>query len=145
MKSFREFLYEMAFSRSDAENKISFMAPETVEHICKIIADPNHTSSNHWKTEVYNWCNKASNIKIKKNKKPSKNDIIDWLFDTSIDDTQKNKFKNNIEGIIKIYGMKTKYNDKMWNQYLSVRDQLADIICDDSINLKKVFEIFENM
>ena len=142
MKNFKDFLFELAFSRNVAEDKISGYSYELNNHICKTIIDPNNISFKHWIKEIYNFCLIVSRIKLKNSKSTKKTDILNWLFETSIN--SEKQFKDMVEGIIWEYNIKTKYNDEMWDKYTEIRNEIIELIVNDNVNHNNVINLFKN-
>ena len=143
MKNFKNFLFELAFSRNVAEDKISGYSYELNNHICKIIIDPNNISIKHWVKEIYNFCLIVSRIKLKNSKSVKEKDILNWLFETSID--SEKQFKDMVEGIIWEYDLDAKYNDKMWSQYTKIKNEIIKLIADDNINHVNIINLFKKL
>lgn len=50
-------------------------------HACKIMANPNNASVNHWVEEMFNLCEWMQDIKIKPNNKPIPRSLINEFLD----------------------------------------------------------------
>ena len=125
MKSFKDFLFEMAFSKNKVEETISSMSLETVKHICKILASTNDTNKKHWIKEVYNYTLKSSRMKIKpKNKIPSYEQIKNWLFETSVE--SESDFKSIFNGVCWEENIETIYNSNIYKRYTEIQDKISN-------------------
>jgi hypothetical protein len=57
-------LFEMAYKRKFATDKIRELAPNIAEHLVKVLAF-NDEAKNHWITEINTWVRKINNITLK--------------------------------------------------------------------------------
>lgn len=142
MMSFKDFLYEMAFSKSKVEETISGLSLEMVKHICKVLASPKNINKTHWVKEIYNYALKSSRMKIKpKNKIPSYEQIKSWLFETSADNKQE--FEPIFTGILWTENINCKYNiDDIYEQYNDIVDKLSKLISSGNIKHTDIVNIF---
>jgi hypothetical protein len=74
-------LFEMAFDRKTAKNKITDLSPLIFEHLLKLFVFNYPQGRDHWITELNGWFKSINKIYLKStNKKPSGTDIYTWLI-----------------------------------------------------------------
>lgn len=89
-------LFEMAFARKDAINKIRNLQSQIAKHIVKIVYyDAPEETKLHWKSEVDNWLSIIDQIKLKGGKKLSGDIYYKLLFDEPLGEL------TDIQGMVK--------------------------------------------
>jgi len=78
-------IFEMAFHRQIAKNKVTDLSPQIFKHLLKIWVLEYPNDSNHWRKEINTWFYYINDIRLKpNNKKPSKQELYHWLiFDSA--------------------------------------------------------------
>ena len=97
MLSSNNYIKAMSWNRNRALSKLSSMSDTFVKHILKcVIYSDNMRDYNHWIQEISNYLEVANDIELKpRNKKPSKSDYEDTLFD-ALGNTRKDA-RNNLK------------------------------------------------
>ena len=74
-------LNEMAMSRRDAINKCLDLSKPFIEHFHRLFNDTNEDTRNHHLSEMQNWYDQVSKIKLTKtNKYLNEKNLYDWFF-----------------------------------------------------------------
>ena len=77
----KQYLAEMALSRSDAIDKCMSNGNKFIEHFKKLYQEPNAQVVNHWCNEMQGWYNEIKGLKFKYNNKTLLDENIrDWFF-----------------------------------------------------------------
>jgi hypothetical protein len=125
-------LFEMAFDRQTAKNKVVDLSPQIFDHLLKIWVLDSPQSSQHWRNEIDNWLGQIDKIYLKSSKKkPSSEDLYNWLiFDSApyyseeyISKTIGKWVRGNYKGI----NIRDHNADVVLNQILSV----IQLVCTD--------------
>ncbi len=69
MKTFEEFLYEMAFDRNKAEERITGLGCPIVMHLIKVVRYNDPLNNRKHIVDIQNWLIQVSSVQLKKNKK----------------------------------------------------------------------------
>lgn len=120
-------LFEMAFSRKLARDRITSLSPEIFEHLVKLYVFESPENQNHWISEINAWLNQINRIYLKpSNKKPSWQTIYNWM----VFDAPPHYDQAYILGLVQNWTE---------NQYrtLPVRDHEPDLV------LNEIFRILE--
>jgi hypothetical protein len=130
-------LFEMAFDRQTAKNKVIDLSPQIFDHLLKIWVLDIPQSSQHWRREIDAWLGQIDKIYLKLSKrKPPAKDLYDWLiFDSAphyseeyIDKTIGKWSRGNYKGVnVREYDASV-----VLNQILSVIDKVCTDISKDN-------------
>lgn len=123
-------LFEMAFDRQTAKNKVTSLSPLIFDHLLKLWVLNSPQTANHWYSEIDSWLNQIDNIYLKSSKKkPSKQDLYNWLiFDSAPHYSEEymnhviTKWKRKEYATVPLRDFDT---DVVLNQILSVIDKIC--------------------
>jgi hypothetical protein len=74
-------LFEMAFARRDAKEKITNLSPQIFNHLLKLFVLELPQTNNHWIKEIDGCCNQINDVLLKPNNRhPSKQDLYHWMI-----------------------------------------------------------------
>lgn len=73
-------LFEMAYARSKAQDKVTSISPQIVQHLVKIFAVHSPNDLQHWKNEINGWLWDIEDIRLKDNKRITQYNYHDWLL-----------------------------------------------------------------
>lgn len=73
-------IFEMAFDRKSAKDKITSLSPIIFKHLVKIFVFEAPHISSHWIKEIDTWLDQIDDINLKKNQNLDKNTLYDWLI-----------------------------------------------------------------
>lgn len=86
----RDLFIEMSTSRSKAEDEISWLAPQIMKHLIKIIKWKDESNFNKHVSDLDQWLLKIQDIKLKpNNKRVKEEDYYKWLYLERVEDVQK--------------------------------------------------------
>lgn len=74
-------LFEMAFERRAAKNRVTDLSPQIFDHLLKLWVLDSPRDANHWKSEINTWLRSIDQIYLKPSKKkPSYQDLHNWML-----------------------------------------------------------------
>lgn len=83
----KRLLTEMACTRSEFRDFLKSHYPVVIEHLILVITQPNNTSINHWKGEIYGNFHKFEKLKYSK-KYPTVDDFIDCGMESCFEEIE---------------------------------------------------------
>ena len=90
-------LFEMAYERRKAIEIVNSRSRNIVLHLLKIFAISGNKDRNHWMSEIDSWLGDINDIFLKpKRKRPSKQDLYNWLLIENVPDYDAGFAKRNI-------------------------------------------------
>lgn len=132
-ESFLDILYEMAFSRRDAESRITGLSHSIIEHLIKVLKWEDHLNYEKHLGDIDGWLRQIRIIKLKGNKIPKFNDYHQWmLLDLA---PNEETIKLWIKSLNRYHQLKELTSDK--EVYLQITEIITNIASDLSKNIDK--------
>lgn len=123
-ESFLDILYEMAFSRRDAESKITGLAHPIIEHLIKVLKWKDDLNYNKHLGDIDGWIRQIRIIKLKGNKVPKYNDYYQWMISDLIPD--KNTIELWIDSLNRYHQLKElRTNEEVYFTIIEIMNNLS--------------------
>lgn len=91
-------LFEMAYSRKIAKDMVTELSPQIFDHLLKLFVFESPENVHHWRREITIWLLKINKLYLKSNtKKPSKEDLYNWLILDAAPHYSEKYIKNTID------------------------------------------------
>jgi hypothetical protein len=98
----KTILFEMAYERKHALNRLDSLSHQISTHILKLIIFNNSSNFNHWLGELNSWLNQVDDIRLKpNNKKLNKQDYLKYLKELYLEN--EDQVQKNIQKLKKLY------------------------------------------
>ena len=122
-------LLEMAYSRRDAEHKISSLSSPINQHLVKILKWEDTLNKTKHIDDINTWLFEIQRIKLKNNKRPKAENYFQWLFTEPLSD--KHELSNLIKQLYQYHTLKVLHSDD--EVYFEIQ-RLYSAICKDLPN-----------
>lgn len=134
-------IFEMAYYRKDAVDKIRLLSGTIIEHIIKVKYIDDDYNKNHWRNEIISFFNRIDSITIKpNNRRFSRDEYLEFLFIEPYCDytSSVNNIKLIDKYIIKIirqinlnYNVEIEYSDIDFDEIILLFKDISSILEND--------------
>lgn len=123
----KTILFEMAYERKHALNKLDNLSHPISTHILKLIIFNNSPNFNHWLGELNSWLNQVDDIRLKPtNKKLNRQDYLKYLKGLYLEN--EDQVQKNIQKLKRLYPNEqviTDDSDKVMNEINNLMNKIC--------------------